>query len=106
MPEHSGYLAGARTLENMKTTPRRRTHHRSAATPRQVIGHGTPGVREPGQEPLAGTRDREAATVGPGTYEVRCDFVMTHQSADPAQIPWLEELRGNQHLSDLHSEVI
>lgn len=44
--------------------------------------------------------------MGPGTYEVTLEFVSTRQSADPAQVPWLDEIRGNRHLNDSLSQVI
>ncbi|MFC5132935.1 hypothetical protein [Paeniglutamicibacter kerguelensis] len=40
-------------------------------------------------------------------YTIPLHIVFTHGSeVEPAQIPWLEEIRGDQFLSDLHAEVI
>ena len=40
-------------------------------------------------------------------YTVPLHVVFTHDSSvQPAHIPWLEEIRGDQFLSDLHAEVI
>ena len=40
-------------------------------------------------------------------YTIPLHIVFTHGSeVQPAQIPWLEEIRGDQFLSDLHAEVI
>lgn len=40
-------------------------------------------------------------------YSVPLHIVFTDASSMlPAQIPWLEEIRGDQFLSDLHAEVI
>ena len=90
----------------MKTTQRRATHHATRNTARKVIGHGAERTRslQPAAETVPASDGARA--VGPGTYEVRLDIVSTHQSADPAQIPWLAEILGDQHLNDSFSEVI
>ncbi len=99
-------LAKARTLENMKTTQRRATHHATARTTRKVIDHGAEPACSP--QPAAETAPvtDPVLPVGPNTYEVRLDIVSTLQSTDPAQIPWLAEIRGQQNLNDTFSEVI
>lgn len=106
MRPHSTLLATARTLGNMKTSQRRATRHTTGNTARKVIGHGAEPTRSP--QPAAETAPAAdmARVVGPGTYEVRLDIVSTHQSPDPAQIPWLAEIRRDQHLNDTFSEVI
>lgn len=106
MPAHSAHLANARTLENMKATNRRNTHRTNGHPARNVIGHGAEPLGMPAHTPEPGAHGSGPVSVGPGTYEVRCDVVPTHQGPGPAQIPWLEENRGDQHLHDSYSGVI
>jgi hypothetical protein len=106
VPAHSAHLANARTLENMKATNRRNTHRTNGHPARNVIGHGADPLGMPEHTPEPGAHGSGPVSVGPGTYEVRCDVVPTHQGPGPAQIPWLEEIRGDQHLNDCYSGVI
>ncbi|PQZ86413.1 hypothetical protein CQ018_18810 [Arthrobacter sp. MYb227] len=76
-----------------------------------VLGHGQDlGQAGPHQVPLtlSEATDQAKAT---DEYIIPVHIVFLHQantrrSAEPAQIPWLEELRADQYLSDLPSEVI
>ena len=90
----------------MKTTNRRHTRSNTGHQPRNGIGHGADPVRRPEHTPEPAAHGSGPVSVGPETYEVRCDVVPTHQGPGPAQIPWLEEIRGDQHLNDSCSEVI
>ncbi len=108
MPAHSGHLVGARTLEDMKTTTtdRRRTRRTPRHTAGPAIDPGADPLRGPGDVPDPGAPAGGPVSVGPDTYDVRCDVVSTRQGADPAQIPWLEEVGGGSHPHDTVSGVI
>lgn len=72
-----------------------------------VLGHGQDGPR---QVPLTLSEATEQANAH-DQYIVPVHIVFLHQTTtdgmpEPAQIPWLEEIRSDQYLSDLHSEVI
>ncbi|MDQ0096261.1 hypothetical protein [Paeniglutamicibacter psychrophenolicus] len=90
----------------MKTTNRRTTRRTTGHRTRNAIGHGADPLRMPEHTPESGAHGNGPVSVGPGTYEVRCDVVPTHQGPGPAQIPWLKEIRGDQHLNDSYSGVI
>lgn len=75
-------------------------HRASAASPTPVLGN------DPAQDPDAARRLKLTVP------EIRQYAILVHivfirgAAALPAQIPWLEEIRTDQFLSDLHSEVI
>lgn len=91
--------------------------HRPAALESQahpshpVLGHGHGhGQDGPRQDPLTFAEATEQAEAH-DEYIIPVHIVFLHQAntqhlAEPAQIPWLEEIRAEQYLSDLQSEVI
>lgn len=103
-PGHSRRPEIGCTLENMKTKKRRTAPHGTTASNRAVMGHDAAPVASP--TALPGEEIAAPRTVGPETYEVSMEFVATVQSANPAQIPWLDEIRRDQQLNDSFSEVI
>ncbi|MGL3807131.1 hypothetical protein ACSYDW_13635 [Paeniglutamicibacter sp. R2-26] len=77
-------------------------HRTPAATDAPAFGHDA--TRDPDAARPLNIGDPGPAS---GRYTVPVHFVVTHGSAGlPGQIPWLEEIRADQYLSDLHSEVI
>lgn len=90
----------------MNTKQRRATHRNTGRTTEKAIGRGADPVSLPTPASEMEPDHDEAQTVGPGTYEVPLDVVTTNQSAGPAQIPWLAEIRAKQPLNDSFSGVI
>lgn len=82
--------------------------HRTAAAKRTPAFGSDTGRDQDAARPLnLGMPENDGPAPEIRQYTVPLHIVFTHDSSVlPAQIPWLEEIRGDQFLSDLHAEVI
>ena len=89
-PGHSASLARARRVEDMKTKDR----------------HGIRPADLPGSPPGVGPVATPAFPVGPDTFELRLEIVPADQGADPARIPWIDEIRAGNRVEDAFPGII
>lgn len=87
---------------------RQRINEHAAQQPEPAFS--APGQDAQRQLPLT-LAEAQARAHANDQYIVPLHIVFLHGDgsaalAAPAQIPWLEEIRNDQYLSDLHSEVI
>jgi hypothetical protein len=68
--------------------------------------HGSRPADLPGSPPGAGPVATPAVPVGPDTFEVKLEFVPTRQDADPARIPWIDEIRAGHRVEDAFPGII
>ncbi|WP_411733307.1 hypothetical protein [Paeniglutamicibacter sp.] len=88
----------------MKTKQPRTAHH--CPDGRRAVRRGAepPRFAEPAR--AAGLTENCHPATESYDVKVRFRFVATRQSADPAQLPWLEEMSDSQHVNGTFSGII